>query len=252
MSSPSAAVTADRPKRAIQALASLAWAFLSAQTRNDTARATQILQIFQQGYNQYSAEVRSLSPSTAQGLGMPSTLKVDGLYGSNTRLVMQFCLVSQYTTQGWAAALSEMPAKLAGLAGWFTAKVKAFALATDDIWTFDVIAQNQPIATVRNTVDGMFYSFVDQGTTPGASIPAQATDSQSNTEHILDQAPPVHVSPPPTRSVDLAETDIYALTAPKSSSGLPTWALVAIGAGVLTFGGLGIYYWRKNKKRGRR
>lgn len=203
-----------RTGRALEVLATSAWAYLAFLGAGDTARAAQLLRLFQYNYKQNYLMLPA---------GSPSLSVITGTYDSATRAAISFILGAYNLGTATSRVL---PSRESELGRWFltyfgTQKPRS---ENADLWWFVSKAEQVvPASEVFETLSADAFAFIE-----GIEAPPPPSGSTATVPRAVPPAPGQALPAPlPTAASRLLQT------APKKDLTKPIVAgvgLVAIGA----------------------
>lgn len=251
-----------RTTRARAALMGLAWAYMNAVARSDD-RARHLLRLFQTKYNEYRPLL-----SAASTIPYPTSISIDGLYGTQTRQAFLYTLFPAPAIVGGltSAEVSALPSTQAELGAWFQRVLfaRASSVVSPVVLEVDRLARTTPSADVFAVVGAWVFGFVED----------MLTDTFGQEPPVLADTPPIPVQEPisipasqPSGSMAVTApryeqtiTTSYRslaptlVTAPRYTSWLQqNWPFVAAITGVVAVTSLlGFHSYKQGKKRRRR
>jgi len=137
----------------------LAWAYMNAVARSD-ARARYLLRLFQTKYNEYRPLL-----AAASTIPYPTSIAIDGLYGTQTRQAFLYTLFPAPAIVGGltSAEVSALPSTQAEIGPWFqrVLQVRASSIASPVVLEIDRLARTTPPEDVFAAVGAWVFGFVE-------------------------------------------------------------------------------------------
>ena len=243
-----------RELRTALAVAGEAWAYLAAEARRDSTRARGALMQFQRDFTARRASVIAVWPPDRRGAVdqlAPRSLRIDGIYGPNSRMAMAVVLSTISSDFAGLGLQRAMPTRTRDIPSWF-ATVQAIPRADGPLveadrrvrtgrasdaqvilaaWSAEYIASYQPSATATQVVQTAQTPVqrILQETAPEARAAMQEAGVEP------DSAPDAEVSGPTFL--------VRGRTAPR----VPAWGYALAAAAAVGLAGVFVYQWKVNR-----
>lgn len=222
--------TASRREREVNALAGIAWAYLSALQRSDFVVATSLLSVFQQSFNTYrSGVVASATSPAAYDAALPRSLAVNGRFDAATRDAMRGTLNLLAPFTGHTGS---MPTQAGQLGDWWYRTLAVRGQSAEQLNEFDWIARDSEpheAAFAVSSAAEMYILGSIPPTPPAIAAGNAQTSRVTNTARQTQQQPsftpsrPTLTTGPSSSSSTLVTTRVTTLPGQVVTGTPPFW-----------------------------